>query len=177
MRPGSAGAVDCRAHLLLRVHVLRGLRRAGPAQRVPELWGWVRAPAHSTDARVATGVVAREKQLQPCMIDINSCQISMSESPRGGIRERSTQRVRQLLTSHAAPRTIGYVIPAHGRTPTPPLRHREWSGQRWVACVKSSAEALCRHGQDPSRKHIPPASRRFECQSHNPRTRRERKIL
>jgi len=90
---------------------------------------------------------------------------------------RSTQRVGQRITSHPASPDDGICLFDTRHTSTPPPRHREWSGQCWVACVKPLTEALCRHGQDLSRKHISSTSLRFECQPHNPRTRRERKIV
>src|SRR6266404_2956484 len=42
------------------MHVLCRLRRAGPAQRMPELWWRARSASHSAGTRVAAGVVGRE---------------------------------------------------------------------------------------------------------------------
>ena len=81
---------------------------------MPELWGWVRAAARSTDARVATGIVARENQLEAGMIGINSYQISVSESPFGGIKDAARSASDSGARVIPDLRTMGYVFSTHG---------------------------------------------------------------
>src|SRR5262245_12946889 len=98
LRPRPAARLHERADLLLRVHVLRGLRRERAAQRLPELRRRLRAAADPAGDRMAGRTLRREAAA------VGETPLVVVQ-PRGNVGvERSAQGhpARAALTSYAA---------------------------------------------------------------------------